>query len=292
MKGSSLYPFPRFDSEVVWSPITATIDRRPVELQELSDQWDAASSISFETSASMPLELHHKLGTTIPRLVFTGGCVSTGKSITSEAEFVVGSTLSSATAVITFPGCVLAGQVDLRASVIAPHEDIPWLSRRIIAQRGSEKVSLDSSLNGFPTTSISFKENKLIAAPWHIRVSAVSLTDPFAHSIQLILNEDYPRVVALIEGRAEPYVESALQRAVLRTIIHTAARLAAEEGDALNVEMIAVEYPDSIGAAAAKACSDYLQRDLPSVITALRMRPEHVEMWMASATDAIKENRR
>lgn len=292
MSGTRMYPFPRFDREVDWSSISATVEGHPVELHELADRWDAASTITFEITATIPMDLHRKLKDSSPQLVVTGGCAITNVSVSSEAAFVVGSTRSSATATISIPGSVLADRVDVRASVIVPHADIPWLSRRVIAERGVEKVSLDSSLSGFPTISISFEENKIVAAPWHVRVSAISLTDPFAHSIQLVLNEDYPRVVALIEGRAEPYVESALHRSILRTLLHTAARLAVEEHGSLELSAVAAEYPESIGAAAAKACSDYLQRDLSSVLSVLRRRPEDVEMWIANATDAIKEKRK
>lgn len=292
MSGTRLYPFPRFDRDVEWSPISATVEGRPTGLHELADQWDAASTITFEVTAALPVDLHLALEESNPRLVITGGCKNTGVSASSESAFIVGSTRSSATAAISFPGGVLAERMDVRASVIVSHTDIPWLARRVIAERGSEKISLDSSLTGFPTISISFEENKMMPAPWHLRVSAVSLMDPFAHSIQLVLNEDYPRVVALIEGRAEPYVESALHRSILRTLLQSASRLASEEGEFFSLKTIAAEHPESIGAAAAKACSDYLQRDLSSVITVLRRRPEDVEMWIAGATNAMKEKRR
>lgn len=284
-------PFPRFDSRVEWSPTSVSVDGRPVDVDELADHWDADSDVSFEVTATMSKELHKKFESAGVRLVLTGGCVATGASVTAESSFTRGSTRSSATAAIAIPGHDLADRVDIRASVIAPHMDSPWLSRRVIAERKSERVGLDSSMSGFPTVSISFEENGMIDAPWHIRVSATSLVDPFAHSVQLILNEDYPRVVALIEGRAEPYVESALERAILRTLIQTAVRLAAQDSPSDSLDSIAAEHPDSIVAAAAKACSDYLQRDLSSVVSMSRNHPEDVEMWMAAATQAMKEKK-
>ena len=292
MSRVSMSPFPRFDSTVEWSEISASIDGHRMDLGELADRWDADSAVDFEVTAAMPQELHTELGSDRIRLVLTGGSSSTGVSVTSESAFIRGSTRSSAAATISIPGSVLADRVDIRATVIAPHMEIPWLSRRVIAERRPERVSLDSSMTGFPTVSISFNENSMIDAPWQVKVSAASLTDPFAHSVQLILNDDYPRVVALIEGRAEPYVESALERAILRTLIQTIARLSAQEMPSDSLGAIAAEHPESIAAAAAKACSDYLQRDLASVISMSRTRPEDVEMWMAAATHAMKEKRK
>lgn len=291
MSSVSISPFPRFDSRVEWSPLSASVEGRPVDVEDLADHWDSDSAVSFEVTAAMPKDLHNELASDGIRLVLTGGCSSTGVSVTAESAFTKGSTRSSATATISIPGHVLADRVDVRASVIAPHTDTKWLSRRVIAERRPERVGLDSSMAGFPTVSISFKENSMIDAPWHVRVSAASLTDPFAHSIQLILNEDYPRVVALIEGRAEPYVASALERAILRTLIQTTMRLAAQDSPSDSLDSIAAEHPDSIVAAAAKACSDFLQRDLSSVVSMSRNRPEDVEMWMAAATQAMKEKK-
>lgn len=292
MSRLSMSPFPRFDSSVEWSAISASVDGHSLDLGELADRWDADSEVAFEVTATMPKELHKELESDSIRLVLSGGCSSTGVFASAESAFTRGSTRSSATATISIPGRDLAGRVDIRAAVIAPHMNIPWLSRRVIAERQPERVRLDSSMTGFPTVSVSFEKNSMPEAPWHVRVSAASLADPFAHSIQLILNEDYPRVVALIEGRAEPYVASALERAILRALIQTTARLAAQERPSDSLGVIAAEHPDSIVAAAAKACSDYLQRDLESVISTSRSRPEDVEMWMAAATQAMKEKKK
>lgn len=291
MSSVSMSPFPRFDSRVEWSAISASVDGHSRDLGELADSWDADSEVAFEVTATMPIELHKELESDSIRLALTGGCSSTGVSVSSESAFTRGSIRSSATATISIPGRDLAGRVDIRAVVIAPHMNIPWLSRRVIAERRPERVGLDSSMTGFPTVSISFTENSMPDAPWHVRVSATSLADPFAHSIQLVLNEDYPRVVALIEGRAEPYVASALERAILRTLIQAVARLRAQEGLSASLRSIAAEHPDSIVAAATKACSDYLQRDIDSVISTSRTRPEDVETWMAAATQAMKEKK-
>lgn len=292
MTRTKLYPYPRFDADVTWAPLVASVEGRQVRLDDVADRWDAASTITLEVSAAVPLRVHRVLEGSGPRLAVTGSCKSTGVSVSSEAAFTVGSIRSSATAAVSLPGSDVAELIDVRASVIVPHADTAWLSRRIAADRPSERVSLDSTLSGFPTTSISFEANGWREAPWRISVSAVSLADPFAHSIQLILNENYPRVVDLIEGRAEPYVEASLLRSIIRALVHTARRLADEEPDGRALRSLVSDHPESIGAAAAKACSDYLHRDLPSVITTLRRTPEDVEMWIASATDAMKEKRK
>src|SRR5699024_11456131 len=116
------------------------------------------------------------------------GCKESGGSTYSSSEFSKVSSKSCATATVSLTGSAVAEQLELRATVTAAFGDSPWLTRRIIASRPVEKINLDSHLVGFPTSAVSFRANNLAAAPWVVRVNAVSLSDSCVNSIWLLLN--------------------------------------------------------------------------------------------------------
>ncbi|WCE40423.1 hypothetical protein PGC08_01615 [Brevibacterium sp. BDJS002] len=261
---------------------------QPVAVDGLADRWDADSVLSFTVSVSVPNSKIESLNDGGPVLNLSIGCKETGESTYSRAQFSKDSSKAYATATVILNGSAVAEQLELRATVTAPFGNSAWLSRRIIASRPVEKINLDSHLVGFPTSAVSFKANNLAPAPWVVRINAVSLSDPCANSIRLLLNEDYPRVVELIEGRARPYVEEALQVTIIRSLLSTAQRLSSIEGGISVVADVIAEYPDSIAAAAEKSCRDYLNKSLPAALTLLEREPETVEHLITSAVGFLK----
>lgn len=299
MSGIKLYPYPRIDEAVEWSDVSITVDGHPVEHEELAARWDSHSTITLAVSAAVPFAHFKKNSSIAPVLTLSVGCYATAESVSVRSQFVLGAARASASAQVSIDGMRLAQQLEVKASLTAPFGDEKWLERRVIAQRRPEKFNLDSELSGFPTSAISFKDNNWREAPWVIDISAVDLTDPFMHSIRLTLNLDYPRVVELIEGRAERHVETALEAAIIRTLLQTARRLADDStrdaadntrrGD--EVTRAIEEFPDSIAAAAEKTSRQFLKLPLGSVLTRMRSRPEDVETLILSATQALKEKR-
>lgn len=288
MSSVRLFPYPRIDNSVEWSRTSILSNGQPVGLDELADRWDADSTLSFTVSVSVPNSKIESLKDGKPILNISIGCKETGESAYSSAQFSRDSSKSYATATVTLRGAVVAEQLELRATVTAPFGDSSWLNRRIVAARQVEKINLDSHLVGFPTSAVSFKANNLAAAPWVVRVNAVSLSDPCANSVRLLLNEDYPRVVELIEGRARPYVEEALQTTIIRSLLNTAQRLSANEGGSSDVSDVIAEFPDSIAAAAEKSCRDYLNKSLPAVLSLLNREPETIDHLIISAVGFLK----
>lgn len=288
MNAIRLFPYPRIDNAVEWSRTSILSNGQPVAVDELADRWDADSSLSFAVSASVPNEKIESFKDGDPVLNLSIGCRETGETTYSSAQFSKDSSKSYATATVTLKGAAVAERLELRATVTAPLGESAWLSRRIVAARTVEKINLDSHLVGFPTSAVSFKANNLAPAPWVIRINAVSLSDPCANSVRLLLNEDYPRVVELIEGRARPYVEEALQATIVRSLLSTVQRLSAIDGGDSDVSDVIAEFPDSIAAAAEKSCRDYLNRSLPAVLTLLDREPETVEHHIASAVGFLK----
>lgn len=288
MNSVRLFPYPRIDNAVEWSQTSILANGQPVAVDEVADRWDADSDLSFTVSASVTNSKIDSFKDGKVRLNLSIGCKETGESTYSSAQFSKDSSKSYATATVSLTGSAVAEQLELRATVTAPFGDSPWLSRRIIASRPVEKINLDSHLVGFPTSAVSFRANNLAAAPWVVRVNAVSLSDPCANSIRLLLNEDYPRVVELIEGRSRSYVEEALQATIIRSLLATVQRLSASEGGISRVTDIVAEFPDSIAAAAEKSCRDYLNRSLSAVLTQLDREPEAVEHLISSAVGFLK----
>lgn len=287
-----LFPFPRVQEHVSWSGVRLIVNGQPTEPGDLADRWDSDSLIRLSINAQVPSREIAKLELlTGPSLVLTVGCNDTSESFTTEVDFKASSSDLQAAAEVEFDGSRVAQRLTVRASVTAPFGDVPWLKRRILAERPVERINLDSELSGFPTTAMSFSESSLPAAPWTLAVFATALSDPFAHSIRLNLNTDFPRVEELIFGRPEPYVENALQVAITRALIQTARRLADEAGSDAEIRIAVTEYPESIAASADKACRDYLRRSLEEVITLARRQPERLDTLIDSAFGILREKR-
>lgn len=288
MNSVRLFPYPRMDNAAEWSRTSVLANGQLVALDELADRWDANSNLSFTVSVAMPNSKIDSLNDGRPVLNLSAGCKETGESVYATAQFSKDSWKSYATATVILDGSAVSEQLELRATVTAPVGDSPWLRRRIIASRHVEKINLDSHLVGFPTSAVSFKANHLAAAPWVIRVNAVSLTDPCANSVRLLLNEDYPRVVELIEGRARPYVETALQAAITRTLLNSVQRLSMNESGFTDIADVIAEFPESIASAAEKSSRDYLNMSLPAALSMLGREPETIDYLISSAVGFLK----
>lgn len=288
MKPIALYPYPRM-SRVEWSQATLQVDGQPVDPAELADRWDADSTISVAVKATVQNSELTPFDT--PTLTLNAGCRETAESRSGSAPFMVGTNRSTATATVTLKASKLAQQIEVRAAVTAPYGGAKWLNRRIIAEKPAERINLQTELQGFPTSAISFKAEHWRPAPWLLNVSATHLSDTFAHSIRLLLNLDYPRVEELIDGRAQAHVDTALHAAILRTLLQTARRLADDYGDDANIGKAITEFPDSFAAAADKASRDYLNRPLTWTVSRLRTNPEEIEYLIDSSLGSLKEKR-
>lgn len=262
---------------------------RPVDPADIADRWDVDSTISLSVSATTPSSELAQFDA--PTLTLKAACTETAESVIARSSFTIGSTESHATATVVLPGRLVAEQIELRATLCAPYGDEAWLSQRIIAERPLERIDLRSELRGFPTTAMSFERADWRPSPWVLNVNATELSDPFAHSIQLILNEDYPRIEELIEGQALPHVETALSAAIIRSLLQSARRLADDVGADTNIGAVITEFPNSIAAAADKASRDFLKQPLTWVVGRLRSRPEDVEAMIDSAVGTLKEKR-
>lgn len=186
-------------------------------------------------------------------------------------------------------GIDVAHQIEVRATIVAPFNDENWLSRRIIAERRVEHINLDSDLNGFPTSAVSFKENYRPPSPWALDVSATDLTDPFAHSLRLNLNVDKPEIREFIAGGSSADVRSSLDASILRVMIQTARRLS-EDSDA-RLRTAVAEFPDSIAAAADKACQQFLKMPLTQAVSLQRQQPEDLETRINGSVGLLENKR-
>ena len=147
---------------------------------------------------------------------------------------------------------------------------------------------MNSEASGFPTSAYSFKGHRLPDAPWRVVVSAEEVESTFVHSVRLHLNEDYPLVQELIEGRPKPIVEQELTASIARTLIATVSRLSADIGIPATLDSVAGDFPDSVAAAARNVARVYLNRTLDAAVSDYRNRPEEFEYKLAGAVGLMR----
>lgn len=291
MKPVRLYPYPRIQDWTDWSELNVALNGQVVATTDLADRWDADSEIQISIEVTVPRDKLTDYSQTDLRLVLSVSCSDTCESFRTSSRFDGGSKSVRASATVALTGDRIAQRLAVRAAITAPHEGGEWLKRRIIAEGPAERINLDSSFDGFPTSAVSFSSNNLREAPWMLTINASDLSDPFSSSIRLNLNTDYPRIIELIEGRAQPHVEQALQAEIIRTLIHTARALTDESEDGTEVVVAINDHPESIAAAAEKASRDYLKHPLQSTIDFARSSPEHLEYLINDAVGSLREKR-
>lgn len=281
MSKRQFYPFPRLvPSEIAWQKWSVSVDGEPIGVDDLADHWDANSLISFAISARISQEAMGAMGITEPLLAVTAACADTAHSVSMDAPAEVSGEALTATVELDVAGRNISQVIDLRADVIGHDDSASWLSRRIIAEGPRLRVPLESDLIGFPTSSSSFDTRGLPPAPWRIHVAADSLDVPFMHSVRLELNEDYPTIRRLINGKPDPGTDAELSASITRVLIATVSRL--WDGGEGRLEDIAAEYPDSITAAAQRAAEQRASSSISDAVNRYRLRPERLEYDIAS----------
>lgn len=276
-----LYPFPRLiPSDVVWLDLSTTLDGELVGIDDLADQWDVNSTISFEVSARINRSAVEAMGVTAPSLTLTVTCADTAYCVSADALLTGSGEFVSSTARVNVAGDTVSQSMDVRADVIGRDDSAAWLRRRILAQGPQLRVPLESDLIGFPTSSSSFEARSLPAAGWRLRVTADSLEAPFVHSVHLELNVDYAAVRRLINNKPDMATDAELNASITRVLIATVSRLWGD-GEA-RLEDIAAEHPDSIAAAAQRAAEQRAALSLSEAVKRYRLRPEELEYAIAS----------
>lgn len=288
-----LSPYPRLAaSSVVWGEWTSLIDDRLIALEEIADQVDAHSNLTFSTSVEFPisdLELLN-LDMNDSELVLTVSSNATAKTMTSSASLTRSGSDCRASATITVPANAVAEAIVLRTQLITKSGATGWLTRRIIADGPVSRIPLHSDQVGFPTVSYSFENANLPDVPWRLIVEADDPEASFMHSVRLELNEDFPMVCEYLDGKNMPIVSSQVIALIVRVLVGTVARMVSNDGESRTPEEIALEAPNSITASAARAASQYLRRSLNWAVAEYTSRPEIFEMALAERT-AIPKGR-
>lgn len=288
-----LSPYPRLaTSSVVWGAWTSTIDDRAIALEEIADQVDAHSNLTFSTSVAVPvrdLELLN-LDTNDSELVLTVSSNATALSMTSSATLARSGSDCRASATVTVPANAVAETIVLRTQLITKSGATGWLTRRIIADGPVFRVPLHTDQVGFPTVSYSFENANLPNVPWRLIVEADDPEASFMHSVRLELNEDFPAVCEYLDGKNMPMVSSQIIALIVRVLVGTVSRMVSNDGDQRTPEEIAMQAPNSITASAARAANQYLRRSLNWAVAEYKSRPEVFEMALAERT-AIPKGR-
>ena len=294
-----LYPFPRLpERSIQWRDWDVLLDGRAVRLDEVADQWDADSALTFRISVSIH---QRELGLVSDRpenarLVAAVTCHDTAYTATADTALHSGETDMSGSLSLTVLGRDIAQMLELRAQVVGPMgsaEDTSsaWLQRCVLADGPAVQEQLDSALIGFPTVAFSFDRANYPDAPWRIAVTATDAEEAFANSIRLELNEDYPLVRQLMDGEAEDHVANELIASITRVLIGTISRLIEDETTQRSPDEVAAEAPSSIAAASARAAKQYLLMSLGEAVKVLRAKPEEFEYYLANGTGILRGKR-
>lgn len=287
-----LYPYQRFDStDVSWGEWTASLDGRSLQVAEISDIWDSKSQFRFGLEASVKSVALDRLGGGRLRLILAVTCRDTAVTFNTSADFIAGAESLTSSAEVAVPGHAISQRVELNARLVLPMGESrseQFLNRRIVSELLETRIALDSNLEGFPTSAYSFTKHNIPAAPWRLAIIAEDLEAPFAHSVRLHLNEDYPLVQELIDGNPKPYVEQELTAGITRVLIGTVARLAVGDLNGRSLDSIAAEFPESLVAGAENAARLYLWKSLQDAVTDYNIRPEQLEYSISSGVGLLK----
>lgn len=293
MSRTLLYPYPRLQPAALsWSAWRIVVDGHEVSPTEFTDAWDANSAMEFSLSVSIPSEALLRMRGSNPVLLLGASCADTAFTNTAETPFIASPTSLTAAGNLSLSGSDISQKLTLRAQILLPVDargGAPeWTSRRILGEVRPLELELDSDLSGFPTSARSFSAAHLPDAPWDIKVTATDLSDSFSNSIRLYLNEDYPLIRELMNGKPKPHVEAELSASIARTLLNTSRRLWDMAPEVESPDALAEEHPDSIAAAGKRAAGTYLRVNLAEAIHLLRSRPETVEFRIASAAGVLK----
>lgn len=287
-----LYPYQRFQaSEVTWNDWSASLDGRGVRIEEVADNWDPKTQLRFSMEASIRSEALDAIGGGRPKLVLTAASHDCAETFSASADFITSGVSLTAGAEVVVPGHAIAQSLELNARILLPvngPSGTAALNRRIVSEVAPTRVSLDSTLEGFPTSAYSFDKHRLPEAPWRLAISAEDLESPFSHSVRLHLNEDYAVVRGLIDGSPKKYVEQELTATIARVLIGTAARLAADDSQGRSLDAIAAEFPDSFAAGAQVAANRYLRKSLDAAASDYRKSPERFEYSIYGGVGSLK----
>lgn len=288
MSKVTLSPYTRLRSSgVVWNPWSVSIDERPIALNEVADQADAHSALTFAVEVTVPVVELEKLGlqSNNLELVVSVSCSATAFSKSGTVRLTTVESSYNAAATVTISGDAVAESLSLRAHIISRSEKSHWLARRILATAPVERVPLDSEQIGFPTVSFSFGSAGLPDAPWRLIVDADEPEASFMHSVRLELNEDFPLVCDYLDGKNVPLISSQITALIVRVLVGTIARLVADDYAGRSPDEIALDEPDSIAASAARAAKNYLNSTLGRAVSEYQAHPEVFEMKLATGTN-------
>lgn len=288
-----LSPYPRFHTAAVkWGSWSVSIDDRSIAIEDVADQTDAQSVLTFTSTVTVASAQLEDLD--IPwagvELVLTASSNSTAFTAIKSVTLSKSDDSCSATASVTVPGDSIAENLLLRAQIITKSNEVPWLARRILSEAPIERVALHSDQVGFPTVSYSFDEAGLPDAPWRLVIEADEAEASFMHSVRLELNEDFPLVCDYLDGKNVPHISSHVTAFIVRILVGTVARLAVADSEGRTPDDIAVAAPNSIAASAARATRQYLNHSLNWAVEKYQTRPEVFEMSLASGTGIARGN--
>lgn len=291
---SRIDPFPRVDNPSTpadllpsWGPVSMNIDGVATRSGEAAGAWDRNSNFSIHVPVSLSTEGLEHLRTEEIFLSATLSCRATCRSATAKTKLArVGEDILRGEVTVELLGSEVDEELVLEAVLVAAYsprvDSAPWLRRRVVASMESIRVVLGDEERGFPTSAVSFDEQKWPDAPWRILVDATDPADSFSRCVRLYLNQDMSVAKKIIEEKASDSLMKLLQMSIVRALLEWASRVH-EPTLECPLDETAAEHPDSVAAAARRSATQHLgYASLNECLEQLKSRPDSFEMQLMS----------
>lgn len=253
---------------VTYEPVVVTMNRREYPTNEPLRDWDYLTAVSLHASvtvsASRFLGSAHLNSLTGVSVYLQADCPSTGWR--ALALQPAGSDEVTQLTLDIPPGLV-AEQVEVQQGVVLT-QDLPprGTSARNRGSRLHEgpksTVQLEGAGSGMPVEAFDFAGSAYPEfAPWFVRFTAESLTDPYLSSVRLYVNAGHPRADEMLAGRDRALISAMTLDVVLQLLLQVshwdaqARPVGHEEG--------------SLGAVLEAFCEQYLQMSLAGALEAM-----------------------
>lgn len=285
MVKTRIYPHNMADTEsVLFSAWWVQIGNTRSILEKTLRGWDYASSLTVGLDAKVnPMLLLESTG--LPSIANTAllvmaDCPAAQIRVAAKHLLPVKEDTFTEEVTLELPAGILAERVRLSAHLILAEPPANELFR-VASTRGARLLSsptqdlvLEDYASRFPVEPVSFTESDLSYAPWMIHFSPFdTLGDSFVGSVRLLVNEEHPLGMRLLDPEAALSVAPLAKSYVLRQIV---AEFASRH---MDDELSEGDFDEgSIGAVASAMCEFFLRASLESAISLYRDDPVQFEM--------------
>lgn len=282
-RGTRLYPYATVDdAAVAWDAWWLESSGERIPLPKYAPGWDYASHLVVGLTVTIQEDAVLR-STGMDRLeqlamVLVADCMASLRRFITQETLLTG--VNSADLRLEIPPGEVADSLTLGAALVLAHdiEPVPDRAHRAGSRLGSSPsytLILEGEASRFPTETVSFAAAGYEAAPWTLASSAESLDDSLMGSVRLLINEDHPWGLRLLEDAGAPELSKQLQVDVFRSLVTLCAEL--------SDEVLADFDEDSLGGVADYMCQLYLRRSLSEAMKVLHEEPRRFDRLVYAA---------